>query len=123
MDARQYPRNEALEAAVSAEPYNDAPRLVYADWLEDNGDPQRATYIRARCALDDRPPPDDHVALWEQRLEVEKALSWRPFPALPAPFVVSRNSGDDWWQDRWDGLERGFPSLARINGTPAAASA
>jgi uncharacterized protein (TIGR02996 family) len=27
-------------------PEEDAPRLIYADWLEDNGDPDRARFIR-----------------------------------------------------------------------------
>ena len=28
---------------------DDAPRLVFADWLEDNGDPARAEFIRLQC--------------------------------------------------------------------------
>jgi uncharacterized protein (TIGR02996 family) len=112
MDATPYPRNEALEAAVAAEADSDTPRLVYADWLEENGDPQRASYIRARCALDDRPPGDDYVTLWEQRLEAEAGLKRRPPPQLPPPFELVNDPGH-WWSDGWDGLERGFPSLAR----------
>ena len=30
---------------------DDAPRLVFADWLEDNGDPARAKFIRLQCQL------------------------------------------------------------------------
>jgi uncharacterized protein (TIGR02996 family) len=30
---------------------DDGPRLVYADWLEDNGQPQRAEFIRLQCRL------------------------------------------------------------------------
>jgi uncharacterized protein (TIGR02996 family) len=29
-------------ADVQANPGDDAPRLIYADWLEENGDPERA---------------------------------------------------------------------------------
>ncbi len=39
-----------LHAAIE-EPDDDAPRLVYADWLTDNGDPERADFIRAQCRL------------------------------------------------------------------------
>src|SRR5262245_35164247 len=97
MDTTQYPRNEALEAAVAAEPEDDAPRLVYADWLDENGDPQRAKYVRACCALDDKPPTDDYVALWEQRREAEAAMERRPPPQLPPPFVLAcRSTRQDW---------------------------
>jgi uncharacterized protein (TIGR02996 family) len=36
-----------LQAIIDA-PEDDAPRLVYADWLEDNGQPERAEFIRPR---------------------------------------------------------------------------
>jgi uncharacterized protein (TIGR02996 family) len=32
-------------------PDDDSPRLVYADWLEDNGQPERAELIRVQCEL------------------------------------------------------------------------
>ena len=41
---------EALLAAVLAHPEDDAPRLVYADWLSDRGDP-RGEFISIQCAL------------------------------------------------------------------------
>lgn len=36
--------------AVCADPASDGPRLVYADWLDDRGDP-RGQFIRLHCAL------------------------------------------------------------------------
>ncbi len=36
----------AFLAAIRAEPDNDEPRLVYADWLEDEGESERAELIR-----------------------------------------------------------------------------
>jgi uncharacterized protein (TIGR02996 family) len=42
---------EALLQAIWAEPDDDAPRLVYADWLEENGQPERAEFIRGQCEL------------------------------------------------------------------------
>jgi uncharacterized protein (TIGR02996 family) len=41
---------DALLAAVIANPDEDTPRLVYADWLQENGQPERAEFIRLQCA-------------------------------------------------------------------------
>jgi uncharacterized protein (TIGR02996 family) len=42
--------HEAFLQAIIAEPDEDAPRLIYADWLEEHGDP-RGEFIRVQCAL------------------------------------------------------------------------
>ena len=47
---------DALLAAVCAAPDDDTPRLVLADWLDENGDPDRAAYIRAAVARDREEP-------------------------------------------------------------------
>lgn len=39
----------ALVAAIRASPDDDVPRLVYADWLEENGQTERAEFIRVQC--------------------------------------------------------------------------
>ncbi|VTU00234.1 Uncharacterized protein OS=Nitrospina gracilis (strain 3/211) GN=NITGR_1010043 PE=4 SV=1: LRR_6 [Gemmataceae bacterium] len=39
----------ALLAAVRQHPDDDTPRLVYADWLEENGAAERAAFIRLQC--------------------------------------------------------------------------
>ncbi|QDU20250.1 TIGR02996 domain-containing protein [Urbifossiella limnaea] len=41
---------DALLAAVAARPRDDTPRLVFADWLDDHGDPDRAAFVRVQCA-------------------------------------------------------------------------
>jgi uncharacterized protein (TIGR02996 family) len=41
----------ALLAAIRAAPADDAPRLVYADWLDEHGQPERAEFIRVQIAL------------------------------------------------------------------------
>lgn len=41
----------ALLAAIAAHPDEDTPRLVYADWLQENGDDARAEFIRVQCEL------------------------------------------------------------------------
>jgi len=40
----------AFHRLIAAAPDDDAPRLVYADWLEERGDP-RGTFVRVQCAL------------------------------------------------------------------------
>ena len=40
-----------LLAAIVAEPDEDTPRLVYADWLQENGDTEQAQFIRDSIVL------------------------------------------------------------------------
>lgn len=42
---------ESLLAAIMANPDDDLPRLIFADWLEENGEPERAEFIRVQCEL------------------------------------------------------------------------
>ncbi len=44
-------QHDALLAAVCAAPDDDLPRLVYADWCDENGDPDRAEFIRTQIAI------------------------------------------------------------------------
>lgn len=41
----------ALHAAILAAPDDDTPRLVFADWLDEHGEPERAEFIRVQCEL------------------------------------------------------------------------
>ena len=43
--------HDAFLHAIHASPADDLPRLVYADWLEENGDASRAEFIRVQCEL------------------------------------------------------------------------
>jgi uncharacterized protein (TIGR02996 family) len=47
MDAEE----RALLAAIIAQPEDDTPRLVYADWLQEHGREERAEFIRAQVWL------------------------------------------------------------------------
>src|SRR4051794_488825 len=42
---------DALLAAIRQAPRDDAPRLVYADWLDENGDSDRAEFIRLQIEI------------------------------------------------------------------------
>src|SRR5437763_1336214 len=65
------PDAAAFLRMIAAAPDDDAPRLVYADWLEEHGDP-RGAFIRVQCALaalpddDPRRPLAGHAAAWTQ---------------------------------------------------------
>jgi uncharacterized protein (TIGR02996 family) len=62
----------ALLAGVIADPEDDAVRLVYADWLEDSGDSDRAEFIRLQVQAE-----RDLEALsgW-QRVDEERRRFW-----------------------------------------------
>jgi uncharacterized protein (TIGR02996 family) len=60
-----------LQAIVEA-PDDDAPRLIYADWLEENGQPERAQFIRIQCELA-RMPEDALERPMREQLELEYA--------------------------------------------------
>src|SRR5262245_35816935 len=43
---------EGFVRAIAEDVYDDTPRLIYADWLEEHGDPDRAEFIRVQCELE-----------------------------------------------------------------------
>jgi uncharacterized protein (TIGR02996 family) len=45
------PHERAFLDAIGENPEDDGPRLVYADWLDDHGQPHRAELIRLQCRL------------------------------------------------------------------------
>jgi uncharacterized protein (TIGR02996 family) len=59
--------DEALLASVIASPSDDAPRLVYADWLDERADP-RGEFIRLHFEIDRLTPPDDRYTPARTRL-------------------------------------------------------
>src|SRR5262245_29752123 len=73
--------NETLRgflAAIRAEPEEDAPRLVFADWLDEHGDP-RAEMIRLsvrRDRLPDEGPEKDVLTERLERWEREHRGDW-----------------------------------------------
>ncbi|HJZ55145.1 MAG TPA: TIGR02996 domain-containing protein [Gemmataceae bacterium] len=70
---------KALLAAIWEHPHEDTPRLAYADWLEENGQPEQAEFIRLQCELaqfDEWWGLDDAPATQKQR-EQELWRKWR----------------------------------------------
>src|SRR5437763_1784240 len=68
----------AFLRTIAAAAADDAPRLVYADWLEERGDP-RGTFVRVQCAVaalpadDPRRPDLEHA---ERQLLAAHAADW-----------------------------------------------
>jgi uncharacterized protein (TIGR02996 family) len=63
-----HPEYVALLRAIVADPWDDTPRLVAADWLDEHDQPHRAAFIRVQvelarlraAGLDDTPAADAH---------------------------------------------------------------
>jgi len=70
----------AFIAAIADRPLDDVPRLVYADYLEENGDSARAEFIRVQCELariaDDNDPRHDELSDRESELLRVHRAEW-----------------------------------------------
>src|SRR5687768_17776497 len=94
-----------LLQAILNDPDDDARRLIYADWLEEHDDSDRANFIRIQCELarTSRFHPETR-ARWAQLKEVEQSM-WdchRTRWLRDLPDVVGL-----WWDTPF---ERGFVS-------------
>jgi uncharacterized protein (TIGR02996 family) len=65
----------ALLRAIYANPDDDTPRLVYADWLDEHDQPERAEFIRVQIALtnQDDDKTDEFRRLWKRQDELQRA--------------------------------------------------
>jgi len=66
----------ALIEAIAAAPFDDAPRLVYADWLQERGDDARSQYLRTVVRLMHAPEDRTDVDLCSSLAEGLDA-GWR----------------------------------------------
>jgi uncharacterized protein (TIGR02996 family) len=55
---------------------DDGPRLVFADWLEEHGDPERADFIRVQCALARGEAHAEMLRKRERELLAANELRW-----------------------------------------------
>src|SRR5262245_51183155 len=87
---------EALLRAVIDDPEDDAARLVYADWLDEHGEGERAEALRLgvrRRHLDDLDPEawaidwrreralERHREEWEKDLPAFEGVTWEVSPS------------------------------------------
>jgi uncharacterized protein (TIGR02996 family) len=66
---------DALMATIIADPADDTPRLVYADWLEEHGQEERAELIRVQCELSQQ---GDSEPTESASCRLNGTSAWRP---------------------------------------------
>lgn len=98
---------DALLAAVIAAPDDDAPRLILADWYEENGEPERAEFVGAQIA---------EYRLTERLAELPIPGPQEETNRLAWLMSRSRELLND--HDYWDCLP--FPSYPLLVGVPPA---
>jgi uncharacterized protein (TIGR02996 family) len=101
--------DKAFLADIVEHPDDDAPRLVYADWLEDNGDPQRAEFIRTQCELA-RPRMPGGPARRRELQKREKSL----FADHGERWTEATGK---WYTAHLRCWNRGFPHIASVGGS------
>ena len=95
---------DALLRAICENPAEDTPRLVYADWLQENGRAERAEFIRLQCeAWGLSPAYPTLTAARTRASELLRAHRDRWFDELPTVLGVE-------WGDLF---VRGFIDTAR----------
>ncbi len=103
---------ESFLQSIWANPADDTKRLVYADWLEERGDP-RCEYIRPRLELrKGLAPANSHERLnalvptiedeWRRRVFCVPKLSIKQFRRVNKPItdLISKWGGQPVWVDR-----------------------
>ncbi|VTR97179.1 Repeat-companion domain protein OS=Isosphaera pallida (strain ATCC 43644 / DSM 9630 / IS1B) GN=Isop_0537 PE=4 SV=1 [Gemmata massiliana] len=82
-------QHEAFLRAIFDAPDDDTPRLVYADFLQEQGDEDRAEFIRVQCELALK-PWDESTDRVRRLVTRERELSVRLFPdGAPCECVYS----------------------------------
>jgi uncharacterized protein (TIGR02996 family) len=94
---------ERLLAAIHAAPDDDAPRLVYADWLQSRGDP-RGELIALQCALGGGDDERFLDARWQRASWLLRTFRQAWLPASPT------EEPERIWYD----FRRGFPDKLSI---------
>jgi len=100
--------------AILADPENDAPRLIYADWLEERGD-ARGEYLRLECyltTLSEDEPQLDPLLIRFRELHRQIDPNWR---AAVARSKVERCRLFEFrCTKRWDKLRPTQDSTVRV---------
>ncbi len=108
------PDADALLRAIVRHPDDDTPRLVYADWLQENGRAEEGEFLRVQCYLAAAEPDDpEYPELLEREEELRLWLGTHvpgPRPTFPGGLSVD---GGNWW---WRYTERGFPRFLGFDG-------
>jgi uncharacterized protein (TIGR02996 family) len=108
-------QERGLIDAIRAEPDDDGPRLVYADWLEEHGQDERAELIRVQLALEEKPKSR---ALNRREAEIlsRRTAEWVGPLAADGVGFLRGMPAVAWWG--WDAFVRGSARLARAGNPP-----
>jgi uncharacterized protein (TIGR02996 family) len=88
---------ESFVAAIAANPQEDAPRLAFADWIEEQGDATRAGFIRDQVRLARMAPGSEEAkALFRRTAETLKAN----LPAWIQDACDAFGQPANWWPQR-----------------------
>jgi len=103
---------ESFVSEILEHPEDDTPRLIYADWLEERGDP-RAELIRVQCALSNLPPNDakDRPRL----LREERRLLFEHGEHFKRDLRERLGVVGDELSDSFKQFDRGFMECLRVN--------
>ncbi len=69
--------DEAFIQAIRAARFDDAPRLIYADWLEEHGQAERGEFIRIQCRLFGMPDTNPEKSALSLRSEDLLRSHWQ----------------------------------------------
>lgn len=101
---------DGLLATIIANPRDDTPRLVSADWLEEHGgQPERAEFVRLQCRLALMPafcPADP------ERMKGECPCTWHRLKRRERELLsANKETLFPLWEMLWNGLEQNWRSL------------
>lgn len=99
---------QGLLQAILDNPDDDAPRLIYADWLEENGNPERAEFIRVQIELTQ---PDRLECRCYPELSQGVMQICRRCSLLAAQRDLLDRNGETWSQSLNDALQYGISWL------------
>ena len=108
------PDHDALLRAIVRHADDDTPRLVDADWLEENGRGEEGEFVRVQCRLASAEPDDpEYPALTDREEELRTWLGTHaPGPRPTVPGGLSVEGGNRWWTYTY----RGFPRFLEFDG-------
>jgi uncharacterized protein (TIGR02996 family) len=111
--------DEAFLADILEHPDNDAPRLIYADWLEDQGQDDRATFIRIQIKRDRRGDDSGEGLALRDQAECLLRAHWDEW-VRPLAALVGEEPGERWLRggyhaDSLARFRRGFVSFLELH--------
>ncbi len=109
---------EALLHAICENPDDDTPRLVFADWLQEHGEEDRAEFIRVQCEAAKLGAKDGRQKeLLRRASELQKQFGKKWLGELPVPHPehIHWVEAPDWLDG--ETFDRGFAGLLRVKTT------